>query len=130
MVERKDAQIEKLKEEYELRNILDIKARQILSALNKGEFSPDHAEILYDNVEIKKDRLVFSIGDYSSEIEFFDGELDFEHVRQRFYLLDEQERFITGYEVFNNTPNRAVLIFTFIEPDDSGWKITDIGMDR
>ncbi len=129
-IDKKDAQIEKLKEEYELRNILDIKTRKILSALNRGEFSSDDAELLYDNVQIKEDKLVFSVEDFSSEIQFFDGELDFEHVRQRFYLLNEQERFITGYEIFNNTSDRAVLIFTFIKPDDSDWKLIDIGIDR
>lgn len=67
-IDKKDAQIEKLKEEYELRNILDIKTRKILSALNRGEFSSDDAELLYDNVQIKEDKLVFSVEDFSSEI--------------------------------------------------------------
>lgn len=50
--------------------------------------------------------------------------------------MDEQGRFITGYEAIDISDDimeldasRRVLVFTFIEKP-SGWKLADIGIDR
>lgn len=135
MVDEKDEQIERYKKEYELRNIMDIKVRQLLSALDSGIFSETEEDLLNENVIIEEDRLVFYFENHSNIVLFFQNKLDFEKVRQRFYCLDEQGRFITGYEFYmlsddiEGIGDRGVLIFTFIE-EPSGWKIADIGTDR
>lgn len=136
IVAEKDAQIKQYEKEYELRNILDIEVRKLLSALNSGTFGETEKNILNDNIVIKEDRLEFSFENHSNEILFFQNKLDFEQVRQRFYHLDEQGRFITGYEVFSlsddmqeRIASRAVLVFTFIE-SPFGWKLADVGIDR
>ncbi|KUO60429.1 MAG: hypothetical protein APF84_16215 [Gracilibacter sp. BRH_c7a] len=136
IVHEKDAQIERYNKEYELRNILDMEARKLLSALNSGIFSKTEKELFHDNIVVKEDRLETPFENHRNEILFMQNKLDFEQVRQRFYHLDEQGRFITGYEVLFLSDNiqkridsRAVLVFTFIERP-SGWKLADIGMDR
>jgi len=75
--------------------------------------------------------LVISFNNDNNEIFFFQNKLDFERVRQRFYYLDEEGRFITGYEVFitsgdtqERDSSRSVLVFTFSE-ESSGWKLVD-----
>jgi len=136
IADEKDAQIKRYEKEYELRNTLDIKVRKLLSALNSGIFSETEKELLNDTIVVKKDRLETPFENHSNELLFFQNKLDFEQVRQRFYHLDEQERFTTGYEVLSlsddiqeRIDSRAVLVFTFIE-NTSGWKLADIGIDR
>lgn len=136
MIEEKNDQIERYKKEYELRNILDVEVRKLLSALNSGVFSENEEKLLHENIVIEEDRLVISFENYTNEILFFQNKLDFEWVRQRYYLLDDEGRFITGYEVLNisddveeRIASRRVLVFTFIE-ESSGWELIDIGIDR
>ena len=134
VIEEQKAQIEQYEKIYELRNVLDIETRKLLSALNSGMFGEDEKELLNDSIEIKEDRLEISFEGHNNEILFFQNKLDFEHVRQRDYDLDEQGRFNTGYEVvfsddtqeFNS--NIKVLVFTYIE-SPSGWKLAHIGED-
>lgn len=136
VIEEQKAQIEQYEKVYELRNVLDIETRKLLSALNSGIFGEDEKELLNDSIEIKEDRLEISYEGYSHEIHFFQNKLDFEHVRQRYYLLDEQGRFITGYEVVFSDDTQEFrgggyikeLVFTFIE-SPSGWKLAHIGED-
>jgi len=136
IVDEKDAQIKRHEKEYELRNVLDIEVRKLLSALNSGIFSETEKKLFNDNIVVKKDRLETPFENHSNEVLFFQNKLDFEQVRQRFYHLNEQGRFITGYEVLSlsddmqeRIDSRAVLVFTFIE-NSSGWKLADIGIDR
>ena len=74
------------------------KSASLLSALNSGIFSETEEDLLNENVIIEEDRLVFYFENHSNIVLFFQNKLDFEKVRQRFYCLDEQGRFITGYE--------------------------------
>ncbi|MFZ7102383.1 MAG: hypothetical protein ACOWWO_06970 [Peptococcaceae bacterium] len=136
IVAEKDARIKRYEKEYELRNVLDIAARKLLSALNSGRFGETEKELLNDSIVIKKDRLEISFENHGNEIPFFQNKLDFEKVRQRFYHLDEQGRFVTGYEAIDISDDpieldsgRRVLVFTFIEKP-SGWKLAFIGIDR
>lgn len=136
IVAEKDAQIKLYEKEYELRNILDIEVRKLLSALNSGLFSEVEKDLLNDNIVIKEDRLETPFENHNNEILFFQNKLDFEKVRQRSYCLDKQGRFVTEYEVIDISDDimelvasRRVLVFTFIEKP-SGWKLADIGIDR
>ena len=136
IVAEKDAQIKLYEKEYELRNILDIEVRKLLSALNSGLFGEAEKDLLNDNIVIKEDRLETPFENHNNEILFFQNKLDFEKVRQRSYCLDEQGRFVTEYEVIDISDDimelvasRRVLVFTFIEKP-SGWKLADIGIDR
>lgn len=136
IVDEQNIQIEEYEKVYDLRNVLDIQARQILSALNSGVFTETEAELLNENAIIEEDRLIFSFDNSNNEILFFQNKLDFERVRQRSYHLDEEGRFITGYEIIHlsddiqeHIDSRAVFIFTFIK-EPSGWRLADIGIDR
>jgi len=135
-VDEKDAQIKRYEKEYELRNILDIEARKLLSSLNAGIFGETEKDLLSDNMAVKEDRLEISFQDNDHEILFFQNKLDFESVRQRYYHLDERGEYITGYEVMNSSDDvnerissRGVLVFTFVE-EPSGWKLVNIDTDR
>jgi len=130
------AQIEQAKKRYELRNTLDIKARSIISALNKGVFGEAEQALLSENVDIQTDRLVFFLDGHTNEILFFENRLDYKRVRQRYYELDEENRFITGYEVAllpgnlsGGEDKRGVLVFIFEEKANE-WKLANIEADR
>ena len=136
IIDEKASIIERYENVYELRNRLDIKARQVIAALNSGIFSEIEDGLLDTNVTVKEDRLLFTSETYTTEVFFLQNKLDFKSVRQRFYFLDEQDYFITGYEVMSlsddvqeQAASRGVLIFTFAE-GPSGWKLVDIGTDR
>lgn len=85
IVDEKDAQIKRYEKEYELRNVLDIEVRKLLSALNSGTFGETEKELLNDSIVIKEDRLEISFENHSNEIPFFQNKLNFEQVRQRSY---------------------------------------------
>lgn len=129
IVESHSYELEKCQKLYELRNIIDIKSRKIVSALNDRNIDVLKEE-LADNISIKEDALIIEYEGYTTEEAFLDNDVDFEKLRQRYYLLDDKERFITGYEVESaTTDDRCVLVFTFIE-DSSGWKLCNIERDR
>ncbi|TCT17205.1 hypothetical protein EDC18_101503 [Natranaerovirga pectinivora] len=135
LIDETSAKVEHYEKTYDLRNVLDIKSRQIISSLNLGVFNEEEKALLGDNILIQEDGLLIRVANNHYEMPFFSNSLDFEKLRQRYFLLDEEERFITGYEVFSVSDNmendvmRSVLIFTYIETP-SGWKLVDINADR
>ena len=133
-VEEKNKQIEQYKKEYNLQIMLYYDIRKLLSALDKGVFSEDEKDLLNDNIAVLEDRLVITSENNTHDFLFFENKLDFEWVRlMHFFHLDDEGRFVIGYEVFDKTDNeeekiasRRIEVFTFIEKP-SGWKLVDIG---
>lgn len=121
-------------EEYdkllEMRNLLDIKSREVITALYEKDFS--NIDFLNDNISVFEDKLVLKFDGYSTETFFGNGNLDYEKLRQRYFYFDNG-KFVTGYEIVEkeSTPDdirRAVVVLTYIEAD--GWKLYNIEMDR
>lgn len=134
-VEEKNKQIEQYNEEYNLQIMLYYNVRKLLSALDKGVFSEDEKDLLNDNIAVQEDRLVITSENKTHDFIFFENKLDFEWVRLMHFHLDDEGRFVIGYEVFDKTDNeeekiasRRIEVFTFIEKP-SGWKLVDIGTD-
>ncbi len=136
IIEGQNDQIEQYKKEYELRNLLDIEARRFLSAINSGVVDEITGDLLGENVIVEDEKLIITFEGKTFDLPFFKNKLDFERVRQRFYHLDEQGRFVTGYEICSlpdEGEERAtgVLNFTFIKGSGRfAWELIGIETDR
>lgn len=117
-------ELECKQKEYELRNILDIKAREIflLMAENKEtELSPH----LSKKLTASNKTITYSVDDQRISVPFVTNRDTF---RQRFYSLDKEDSFVTGYEVWHPGGTLSILILNFVRKDDD-WMLDEINTD-
>lgn len=121
-------QLAEYEKTYELRNILDIKSRKIILALNDGNVDILKKEV-DDNITVQKDKILIEYEGHSTDFPLLDVDIKLETLRQRYYHLDDPGKFVTGYELDGINDDRCVLVLTFIE-GPSGWKLNNIETDR
>ncbi|GED69838.1 hypothetical protein BRE01_35400 [Brevibacillus reuszeri] len=118
-------ELETKQKEYELRNILDIQAREIFHLMTEGkeiELQPH----LSDKLTAANKTMTYFFDNEKITIPFVKNGYDF---RQRFYSLESERSFITGYEVWQSGGNYAgVLVLKFVLKDDI-WVLDEIQND-
>ena len=128
-IDEQEKAVEKLKNhyqvEYEIRNIIDIKARIIYDALKSM------------NIEYLKKEVAAGVSVDNEKITFDNGNLyEFSEtnnkyiLRQRYYELSEDElRFVTGYEVIIETVDSIYVCIMDFVYQDGDWKLCNIYFD-
>lgn len=114
---------EKYQVEYDLRNILDIKAHRILKAMSIKDI--DFLEtVAASKVTVSENSL---LADFDKWREVFDFPTELLNVRQRwFYLSEDKFTFTSGYEIIMPSTERIDLLnFEFIF-EDNEWKLNSI----
>ncbi|UFJ39373.1 hypothetical protein LOK74_14990 [Brevibacillus humidisoli] len=120
-------QVKRLTEEKEVRNLVDLQARQVIAAMLKKNDSALR-ELVADTVTVEKEKLVFRDLAGSKEpidYPFLERAND---VRQRWYELQPDDRFVTGMEIYGDDSLLAVMVMTFRKEGDS-WKLESIAND-
>ena len=117
-------ELESKQKEYELRNILDIKAREIfrLMAENKETELRPH---LSKKLTATNKTIIYFVDDQQVSVPFV---TDRDTFRQRFYSLDKEDSFITGYEVWHPGSTQSILILNFVLKDND-WMLDEINTD-
>lgn len=116
------------KEVYELRNILDIDARRFINAMVNKDLETIK-KYTAGNIRVYDNELVITLPQFRDKYTYQYparvGEL-----RQRHYSLDENKRFITGYEASDESKTNSIWIIelTFIR-EGKDWKIQMVGND-
>lgn len=115
-------------EAQELRNSMDILARKIIEALYNRDID-NLKTYLCDNATIDRKRIIFKFDNYQNEVEYLSGEVQLEKLRQRFYFMGKDEKYITGYEIINpEFENVSIMELTFVNKNGE-WKLFDVGND-
>jgi len=112
----------------ELRNSMDILAREIIEALYNRDMD-NLKTYLCDNAIIDSKRVIFKIDNHQNEVEYLSKEVQLEKLRQRYYFMDKDEKYITGYEIINPVfENVSIMELTFVNKNGE-WKLFDVGND-
>ncbi len=114
---------EKYQIEYDLRNILDIKAHRILKAMAIKDIAFLET-VAASKVTFSENSLLADFGKWREE---FDFPTELLNVRQRwFYLSEDKFTFTSGYEIIMPSTERIDLLnFEFIF-EDNEWKLNSI----
>lgn len=108
--------------EYDSRNLIDIKSRQIYDAFINQDIEYLKSEVS-NSVKVENEKILFENGYVFS--------LGIKHenyvLRQRYYILNEDEtKFETGYEILmENVEFVPVYNFEFIK-ENGEWKLNNI----
>ncbi|MFM1654067.1 hypothetical protein ACI7RC_18495 [Brevibacillus sp. B_LB10_24] len=125
-LEKYEEEVEKNRKTYELRNLIDMQAREIFQAMIKGDTEQIMQHISRD-AAIEDNQFVYKVGSEMITIPFMKEGRTF---RQRSYQLDDEGQFITEYEVWRDDQEGygGILQLTFtLENND--WKLKSIQTD-
>jgi len=128
-IEKQEKTVEKIanhyRREYDNRNIIDMKVRDIYDALKTLNYDYLKNEVA-TGVSVENNKIVFENGNL---YEF--GPKNHDYVlRQRYYVLSEDElNFETGYEVIEkNVDSLYVCIMEFVYQNEE-WKLSNMYFD-
>ncbi|WP_289136199.1 hypothetical protein [uncultured Brevibacillus sp.] len=111
---------------YELRNIVDLQAREIFRAMMKGE-TEKVKPYISKLAAIEGRNFVYKVENETITIPFVREGSTF---RQRSFDLYKDERFITDYEVWiNDETYSGTLELSFTE-ENNEWKLSSMQGDR
>jgi len=119
-------QVQKLSEEKEIRNLVDLQARQVIAAM----LAKDQAalkQLVAKDVTVSEDQLTFSDSESGKQTTYPFPE-QAKDVRQRWYELQPDGRFVTGMEVYGDDALVAVLVMTFHKEGDT-WRLESVAND-
>lgn len=117
---------EHYKTEYELRNVLDLMAREIYDAMEEKDLDTlkkavsNSTEVLEDKIVFKNDNMenVYDFS-YSSEVPFV--------LRQRYYELSpDKKNFVTGYEIIIKGAEQIPVITMIFSYENGKWKLSSL----
>ncbi|QUH19515.1 hypothetical protein [Alkaliphilus sp. B6464] len=116
---------EHYKTEYELRNILDIKARNIYTALIEKDLTTLETEVS-NNAKVLPDRIIFT--DNNSETIYdLSNFLETPVLRQRYYILStDKTTFTTGYEIYAKNTESIPVITMIFSYENGDWKLNSL----
>lgn len=116
---------EHCKAEYELRNVLDLKARKIYDAMEEKDLDAlqnavtSSAEILEDKIVFKNNMKNVYDFSYSSQVPFV--------LRQRYYELSpDKKTFVTGYEIIIKGAEQIPVIIMIFTDENGKWKLSNL----
>ncbi|MCF6093060.1 hypothetical protein L1765_03510 [Microaerobacter geothermalis] len=135
-ISKLDQKINRLEQEKELRNIIDLKSRQFITALFNRDIQT-LKEMVGPDVVVGENDLEYPV--YSDGkllmIQFPYPDADYSEIRQRWYLLNEDNTYITGMEVYlipkhqgEDYGHISILNLTF-QSLDGQWKVTKVESD-
>ncbi len=128
-IDEQNYEYEKLKNkyhiEYEIRNLVDIKARSIYDALMSSDIDYLKTEIAM-GVLIDNDKITFENGNLYT----FSETSKKYSLRQRYFELSEDNlSFITGYEVIVESVDSISICIMAFSYQVNDWKLSNIYFD-
>lgn len=111
---------------YEIRNLVDLQAREIFRAMMKGEGGKLKPHIS-QKAAVEDKHFVYRVNSEIIRIPFIEDGRTF---RQRSYHLDKDGRFITEYEVWRNDEIYSGLLELIFIEENNEWKLSSMQTDR